>query len=89
MAHIHTRSPTDCRSQSQDATEGFFRNPSLSELPVLGKLWDLCGHLQLQVTRSLQGEYGVTGLAEGLLEGAQTLAVLSIEEDQASLCEVQ
>lgn len=56
---------------------------------MLGKLWDLHGHLKLKVTRPLQGKYGVTGLAEGLLEGAQTLAILSIEENQAALCEVQ
>lgn len=56
---------------------------------MLGKLWDLHGHPKLQVTGSLQGKYGVAGLAEGLLEGAQTLAILSIEEDQAALCEIQ
>lgn len=75
--------------KGQEDKDGFSRNPSLSELPVFGNLWDLHGHFKLQVTRSLQGKYGVAGLAEGVLERAQTLAILSVEEDQAALCEVQ
>lgn len=85
----HTQSYQIADPKGQEDKDGFSRNPSLSELPVFGNLWDLHGHFKLQVTRSLQGKYGVAGLAEGVLERAQTLAILSVEEDQAALCEVQ
>lgn len=62
---------------------------SMTDLPVLGELWHLHGHLQLQAPRALQHKDRMAGLRERLLEGAQALAIVSVEVDQAALWEVQ
>ena len=52
----------------------------VEELAVLGKLWHLWHHADLQVAGHLQSQSRVAHLGEALAEGTQQLTALGIVE---------